>query len=274
MTLSVTEQLQYATVRIVVRLSNGGQSIGTGFFFTFGEDDLFIVTNKHVLEGGIEATLKLRGRKDNDSPDDLKHIDILINNVQELFMPHPDTTVDLAVLPTTLVLLEAMRQEVQLFFVSLDESIITSSEYDLNRLDAIEDVLMVGYPNGIWDNVNNLPIFRRGITATHPSKNYNGRDEFMIDAACFPGSSGSPIFLCNMGSYSDKRGGIIIGNRTKLLGVLYAGTQHSIIGEIEIVPAPTHNIPIAVSQIPNNLGICVKARRILDFQKVIRKAKE
>lgn len=25
---------------------------------------------------------------------------------------------------------------------------------------------MVGYPNGIWDEKNNKPIFRKGITAT------------------------------------------------------------------------------------------------------------
>ncbi len=44
---------------------------------------------------------------------------------------------------------------------------------------------MIGYPNGIWDEANNMPIIRRGITATHPNFNYNGKPEFMIDAACF-----------------------------------------------------------------------------------------
>jgi hypothetical protein len=26
---------------------------------------------------------------------------------------------------------------------------------------------MIGYPNGIWDAKNNLPVIRKGITATH-----------------------------------------------------------------------------------------------------------
>lgn len=70
MSLSITEQLQYATVRIVVALSNGEQSTGTGFFFILGgkgtDEVSVIVTNKHVLEGGRSATLKLRERKGAD----------------------------------------------------------------------------------------------------------------------------------------------------------------------------------------------------------------
>lgn len=52
---------------------------------------------------------------------------------------------------------------------------------------------MVGYPDGIWDEFNNQPIVRRGITATHPKNDFNGKGEFLIDAVCFPGSSGSPV---------------------------------------------------------------------------------
>ena len=56
---------------------------------------------------------------------------------------------------------------------------------------------------------NNLPIIRRGITATPAFRDYCGRDEFLIDAACFPGSSGSPVFILNQGLTHDKRGNTI-----------------------------------------------------------------
>lgn len=122
---------------------------------------------------------------------------------------------------------------------------------------------MVGYPNGIWDQKHNMPVLRRGITATHPNLDWNGRPEFLIDAACFPGSSGSPVFLFNMGGYSTKSGGMVIGTgRIKLLGVLYAGPQHTVTGEIKIVPVPTADRPIAVSSIPNNLGMIIKANKL------------
>ena len=130
---------------------------------------------------------------------------------------------------------------------------------------------MIGYPNGIWDEINNLPVFRKGITATHPAKNYNGRDEFMIDAACFPGSSGSPVLLYNLGSYARKDGGTVIGTRIKFLGILYAGPQHTATGEIKIVPVPTQNVPVAVSRIPNNLGNVIKSKKLLDFEEIFEK---
>jgi len=64
---------------------------------------------------------------------------------------------------------------------------------------------MVGYPIGLWDEKNNYPIFRKGITATHPANDYNGKSEFMIDAACFPGSSGSPVYIIDELNYVDKK---------------------------------------------------------------------
>ena len=76
----------------------------------------------------------------------------------------------------------------------------------MDEIDAIEDIIFIGYPNGIWDSVNNMPILRKGSTATHPCLNYNGKKEFMIDAACFPGSSGSPVLIFNENGYKDKKG--------------------------------------------------------------------
>lgn len=36
-----------------------------------------------------------------------------------------------------------------------------------------------------------------GSTASHPAYNYNNRNEFVIDCACYPGSSGSQVMLYN-----------------------------------------------------------------------------
>ena len=40
-----------------------------------------------------------------------------------------------------------------------------------------------------------MPILRRGTTATPIALNFEGRPEFLIDAAVYPGSSGSPVFV-------------------------------------------------------------------------------
>jgi len=152
------------------------------------------------------------------------------------------------------------------FRVSLDKSLVPDDS-QLQELDLSEDVTMIGYPNGLWDQRNNMPIFRRGATATHPALDWNGKSEFLIDAACFPGSSGSPVFLVNVGGYSDKRGNTVIGeDRLKLLGILYAGPQHVADGTITVVPVPTAAIPIAQTAIPLNLGFIIKARALHAFE--------
>ena len=55
-----------------------------------------------------------------------------------------------------------------------------------------------------------------------------------------------------------------------LIGVLYAGHLHTAVGEIKVVPIPTAAMPLPISQIPNNLGICIQASRIVDFTPVLR----
>jgi hypothetical protein len=135
----------------------------------------------------------------------------------------------------------------------------------------MEDIIMIGYPNGIWDAKHNLPIIRRGITATHPKLSYNGKPEFLIDAACFPGSSGSPVFLANIGSYVSPDGALCAGNRIALLGTLYAGPQHTATGEVVVVEVPTDTRAMAISTIPNNLGLVIHSSKLLDFEPILGK---
>ena len=146
---------------------------------------------------------------------------------------------------------------------------LISDDDKLKELSALEDIVMIGYPNGIWDEVNNKPIIRKWVTATHPCLDYNGKKELMIDAACFPGSSGSPVFILNEGSYTDKLGNTYMGQtRVFLLGTLYAGQQHTTEGEIKIINVPTSQLPISISRIHNNLALVIKAERIKELEQL------
>jgi hypothetical protein len=71
------------------------------------------------------------------------------------------------------------RTGIDPFVISFSKKMIPTEE-DLADLTAVEDVLMVGYPLGLWDQRNNLPIFRRGITATHSAVDYEGEPVFTI----------------------------------------------------------------------------------------------
>lgn len=106
-------------------------------------------------------------------------------------------------------------------------------------------------------------LIRKGITSTHLKFDYNGKKEFLIDMACFPGSSGSPIFFCNESSYTQGNA-TFFGSRCKLLGLLYGGPQHTSTGSVVFENIPTN--PKAIIQIPNNLGVVVKAVRIKELE--------
>jgi hypothetical protein len=151
------------------------------------------------------------------------------------------------------------------FWVPLHMQWIPNQAF-LDELGPIEDVLMIGYPIGLWDESNNAPIFRRGITATHPRLRLNGKAEFMIDCACFPGSSGSPVLLANIGSYVDRDLNVHMGStRIHLLGILWGGPQHTAQGEIRAVPVPTATKIVSEARIPSNLGYCVRSSELLWF---------
>src|SRR5207247_2646715 len=101
----------------------------------------------------------------------------------------------------------------------LPQSHFLSADHEA-ELTAIENVITVGYPDGRWDQVNNRPIVRRGITATPLSIDYEGRREFLIDAACFPGTSGSPVFLLEEGLFNFAPDQPLHQTRFRLAGVL------------------------------------------------------
>ena len=130
---------------------------------------------------------------------------------------------------------------------------------------------MIGYPKGLWDTAHNLPLLRKGITSTHPSFDFKGKREFLIDAACYPGSSGSPVFLYNLGYIWDKgTDNFKLENRLKLLGIMYSGPLHNAEGitlnqTVTLASGKTTITPILI-----NLGYVIKSSVLLDFEELLK----
>lgn len=274
MALGIIEQLTHSTVRIECTLANGGTSCGTGFFMHLsrvGETHVpVIVTNKHVIQGGEIGYIHLTFGKAKGEPDLGSYHRCTINNFQRRWILHPDPNVDLAIMPVRPIIDDLYRTTGKnCFYVGLEASLIASN-VQREQLSAMEDVVMIGYPNAIWDSKHNLPVIRKGITATHAKISWNGKSEFLTDIASFPGSSGSPVFIANVGNFVDHTGTTQVGmNRIYLLGVHYAGALHRADGKIEIVTAPTDTRPVPVTMIPNNIGIAINSQKILDFEPIL-----
>jgi hypothetical protein len=281
--MNPVDQLVHTTVRIET-FGPAGQGSGTGFVVSFcaqadGVCIPAIVTNKHVIDGAQGGHfLMTKALPDGSGPDLGQKFGIQFPLTDWLM--HPEPEVDLAVLPIGGALAQAAKNGEHAFYRSFTPDLIADDAY-LNDLNAIEDILMIGYPNGLWDAKSNYPVVRRGITATPPGNRFNGRAEFVVDCACFPGSSGSPILLFNPFSFMDKQGNSTMGSmRVKLLGVLWGGPQFNAIGELQVAPVPTTNAAskaVALSRIPMNLGYCVRAEELKwfdqHFEEVIDKEK-
>jgi len=272
--LSLSEKLAFSTVRLEVLRSDKKKAYGTAFFFSFLQDSTgeipVIVTNKHVIKNGVKGTFIISKANSDGTPNLTAHIPIVLDNFEQRWILHPDSAIDIAVMPIAPLLNDANSKGVTLFYQSIDNSIIPSDD-NLKQLNAVEEVLMVGYPIGLIDNTNNYPIFRKGITATHPNLKYNGKDEFMIDAACYPGSSGSPVFLLNQGNYVARNGSTMVQARLYFLGILYSGPQFNAKGEIKILNIPTVNDTITQTNIPINLGNIIRSRQLLSFESIFKK---
>lgn len=269
--MSIADQLVHTTVRIECLDAGGQASSGTGFFVNFcqegdGRHVPVLITNKHVIKDAQRGVFHFNTAGDNGDPAYGQHVSVPITDFEKGWIPHPESDIDLAAFPLASIFEWVFQTHgKRVYLKSVDRKFMALAD-DLNELSAVEDIVMVGYPNGLWDGRNNFPIARRGITATPPYVDFEGRKEFMIDCACFPGSSGSPVFLYNTGSYGTKSGGASLGSRAKLLGVLWGGPQHTAQGAIRVVPIPTRGEPVAFSRIPNNLGYCIKAEKLLAFE--------
>jgi hypothetical protein len=188
------ERLFFTTVRIEATTASGDHSCGTGFFYGIevGPDRVvqLLVTNKHVVEDARRVMLWFIAAEDSERQQpklgNLHRIDI--SDPGELFVGHPDQKIDVAVGPISGVLEELRRKGHYCFFRNFNPSLALSDE-DGELLDALEKVTFLGYPNGLHDLANGMPIARQGITATPISVNYGGEPVFLIDASVFPGSS-------------------------------------------------------------------------------------
>lgn len=270
--LTPVEQLAFSTVRIETDLNAGDISTGTGFFYRVKEQDdgqyiPVIVTNKHVIKDSTKGRFRLTLGNAEGLPDIGNHTTIEFDDFERRWKHHPNTNIDLCVMPIAPLLRQVEEQGKTFYFKIMDKSLLPTSE-DYDSMFGIDDITMIGYPNGIWDEANNFPVFRKGITATNPKYDWNNKKEFLIDCACFPGSSGSPVLLVNMGGYFTRSGLNLGSTRVKLLGILYAGPQHTATGEIEIIDIPVAQKPVFISRIPNNLGIVIKSELLKDFDAV------
>lgn len=269
--MTLTERITYSTVLIRCNYADGTSGSGTGFIINLCQDKTagtcvpVLITNNHVVENSIKTVFEFCKADENGNPLDTEPF--LFTYTGNAWIHHPDKDVDLRCLFLAEALNKLRETGTRIFYIPIGTEIIPTAQ-NLSELSAIEDVAMVGYPIGLSDGYNHKPIVRRGITSSHPKKDFQGKKETLLDIACYPGSSGSPVFILNQGTYTT-RNGISVGTRIYFLGVLYGGHEFNARGVLQFANLP--NTPVPVTHIPINLGLMIKAERILEFETMIKK---
>lgn len=237
---TIAEQLFFTTVFLTGKTSHGTIQ-GTGFLYRIdlanGKVAPFLITNKHVLRDVTD--LKIRFIAAADGAPRLGHAtEITATEFHDkAWRGHPDPAVDLAAYPLAEAIDNLNATGAPPFYKSLGPAMRPTAG-DISNLDAMEEVIFLGYPNGLYDTKNFLPVARRGVTASPIALDYRGEPAFLIDASVFPGSSGSPVFILNEGTYSPRGiAGLAFGTRFLFLGVLAAVHTRQVQGTVSELPA-------------------------------------
>ena len=262
---TLAEQLLFATTRI-----EADSKVGTGFVvrhqWAEGRAGPFLITNKHVVEGTSVGRLTFTMSdlaSDEQRPLLGRTTSVTVSGEPWSWTGHPSNDVDVAALPLAPVVKHLVEKGDTPFYKSIQTDIIPGQDA-LEDFDALEEIMFVGYPSGIYDRVNNLPITRRGSTATPASIDYEGKPIFLIDASVFQGSSGSPVLIYDNGSWRSRDGGLIAGQRIFLLGVLGSVFYRETDGTLTFEEIPAAVQPVVRTNQMIDLGVVYKARTIVE----------
>ena len=275
MKLSPSSQMMFNVLHITM-LNNDHKEIGTATGFLFGfckKDDgsnlLCLVSNRHVLGACPHIRISVTCAGKDGSPD-IGNL-IQIETSTRYVLCHPNPEIDLAIIPMANVWDAICDAGKKMYYVmSSVDDIPTEKEW--NEFNAMEHVVMPGFPKGLRDEVNNQPIIRSGVTATHPALDFRGTPKFLVDLPCYEGCSGSPVFLYNEGLRLNRNGSdytFNAGDEIKLLGIQHAIPAQYSIGKLATVPAAgTKDVP--VTQLYLNLGFIIKSTELLAFEEILK----
>jgi S1-C subfamily serine protease len=259
---SITKKLLFNTIRVDTVLEDGSEGSGTAFVVSHSHargTNTFIVTNRHLVDGVRRGGLVFT-QKRNGQPLLGQRFQLNIEDFPHAWFMHPDPEVDLAIIPMRPLEQAARDQGVELYYHVIDSRLVPDAA-TLQGLDALEEVLFVGYPSGVWDQVNLMPILRRGTTATPMALDFEGRREFLIDAAVYPGSSGSPVFVYQP---DGPRSSLHAGRKFLFAGVVAAVFFREEANHLVPAPVPANNNAMVLGSEMIDLGLVIKAQAVVE----------
>ena len=185
----------FLTTTIIKRfLKDNEYGSATGFFFSDNKNNVYLVTNKHVIYGERFTKeeekpkiykLKLILHINNDNLSQNEEITVeLFEDGKKTWKEHPQKDIDIICIP---LILDRKR----FIFVTIGEQLLDSSSLKIG----FEKIFVMGYPYGWYDAFNNLPITRIGHLSSPFGVPFQGQPFMLGDVETHRGMSGSPVFM-------------------------------------------------------------------------------
>lgn len=174
--------------------------MGTGFLYgalaknsdpTNKSYYVFLVTNRHVLEGHANIWVKFNPASESGSQD--FEVPLRARNGRETWIRHPNSSVDLGAVFVNASVLQSKNMRFN--FIRDDEHAFSLTQLKSEGVTEGDGVYVLGYPMGLVDTKWQAAICRVGCIARIQDVIAAGTGEFLIDAAVFPGNSGGPVIL-------------------------------------------------------------------------------
>ena len=169
--------------------------IGTGFIYGVDANDSgsdvypFLVTNRHILEN--DGTIVVKMNRTDDLPANEYAFDI--ESVQHSITTHPDSDVDVAVMPVDADVWH--RDQAATFPITNDLSLSVARAAEIGVSEG-DGVFAIGFPLALVGYEDQIfPIVKQGCIARIQDWLSGRARRILIDANIFPGNSGGPVFL-------------------------------------------------------------------------------
>lgn len=265
-------KLLYCVCKIIMTDINGKDHHSTGFWYSTVIDNkqvFGLISAKHCFDNYSKAVLKLC-RMDylTGLPIDQLACDILLSTEDLDNNLIKDDKEDLCFIILQIDNVPTTNLIKPPFLIPITDEILL----DIDTADDFmlaQDVIMIGYPQGIYDDINNKPVLRKGITSSPIKLDFKGQPQFLLDISCHHGSSGSPVFIADKGVYLEKNS-ILPGPRLLFVGIFVGGWEE-VTDSGTIVEANIDGVQSKIEiKIPNNLGFVLKPICINNLKSIIR----
>lgn len=192
-TRSVIDNMFLRVAKILTFASGRALTNATGFFY-LQDEFLYLVTSRHVVidEKNQHRPDQLQVSLHNDAADLTQRyelsIPLYVDGVPQWYQRQD---------PQTGYIADVVAVAINDPGVLSGHAVSTFFRGDILLPDQLlplgQDVLILGFPLGFHDTVNNLPIVRSATLASSFSHPFKGEPYFLTDARLHRGMSGSPV---------------------------------------------------------------------------------